>query len=492
MIAMVKKGFLRVLFFGLNLFLAWLFIAVLVNLGMAEASHAPYQGFGATTPGGSGGTVVHVTNLNDSGPGSLREAVSQGGRIVVFDVAGEIVLSDHVYVTGAFITIDGLTAPSPGITLKNRALVIRGNVGAHDIIVRSIRVRDSSADGIQIAYGASNVVIDHVSVTGSFDENLEVTGGSHDVTISWSILAGNGKNMLIKYDPSRVTVHHNIFTESTTRNPQVRIDDFGTPATDTTVDVRNNLIWKWGNGYGTFVWYGPWANIVNNVYSSPGSLAIDQKEAVVVCQAGSTEGGCQDPLSFAQAYVDGNFSMDGLGMTINNQGNASIPFPAPPVDTEDPCAGANTVLSEAGARPLDLIDQQYLSGISLSSCVGDLGDLFVGSLSAPGSAKAGSTISVTDSTQNGGPALTASSTTELYFSSNNTYDPGDALLASRMVPPLDPGEASSASTSVTIPAATKAGTYYIIAVADAKNILTESNEGNNSKAKAIKIGPAKR
>ena len=146
----------------------------LFSAGRAE-SDPVYQGFGATTPGGAGSTVVHVTNLNDSGPGSLREALSQGNRTVVFDVSGDIVLQDYLYVRGAFITIDGFTAPAPGITLRNRGLVIRGSRGAHDVIVRGIRVRNSPLDGIQVSYGAYNVVIDHVSVHGSGDGNLDIT-----------------------------------------------------------------------------------------------------------------------------------------------------------------------------------------------------------------------------------------------------------------------------------------------------------------------------
>lgn len=183
-----------------------------------------YQGFGATTPGGSGGTVVHVTNLNDSGPGSLRDAVKGGNRTVVFDVGGEINLTSAISVTGAFMTIDGFTASSPGITLKGAGLSLHGTKGAHDVIIRGIRIRASNAtpshDGITIAYGAYNIVVDHVSISGSIDENIDITEGSHDVTVSWSILGGNGKNMLIKYQPSRVTLHHNLFIESVTRTPR--------------------------------------------------------------------------------------------------------------------------------------------------------------------------------------------------------------------------------------------------------------------------------
>src|SRR6185436_10996542 len=264
-----------------------------------------YQGFGANTPGGEGQPVVHVTNLNDSGPGSLREAVSHGNRNIVFDVAGDIRLTELLYVRGAFVTIDGFTAPSPGITLRNWSLVIAGDHGAHDVIVRGIRVRDSMNDGIMIKYSAYNVVVDHVSLSGAIDGNVDVTRDAHDVTVSWSILAGNNKNVLIKYNPSRVTFHHNLLISGRTRNPLISMDDFPVLATDTTVDLRNNLIWAWGSGsgFGTWVEHGARANVVNNFYKAQGgnaglSVTVD---------------------TLARAYTSGNVSADGLN--LNLEGN---------------------------------------------------------------------------------------------------------------------------------------------------------------------------
>lgn len=321
------------------------------NHAVAEGP-ASYEGFGATTRGGSGGAIVHVTNLNDSGPGSLRDAVARGNRTIVFDVAGEIRLASAIRVTGAFITIDGFSAPSPGITLRGAGLSLHGKRGAHNVIIRGLRIRDAKAtastDGITIAFGAYNIVIDHVSIAGSIDENLDISQGSRDVTVSWSILAGPAgteKNLLIKYNPSRVTVHHNIFTKARQRNPQVRIDDAGTPATDTTVDMRNNLVWDWGAGYGTLVWYGPRANIVNNYYfASSNAIKVE----------------------LARAYVQGNLSTD--QREINGVGNETSPFPAPSVDTQEACPAARLVLEKAGARPLDSVDQHFVSGIAIPSC----------------------------------------------------------------------------------------------------------------------------
>lgn len=343
--------------------------------GLAKGADAAYQGFGAKTLGGSGKPTVRVTNLNDSGSGSFRDAVSKGNRTIVFDVAGEIVLTKAVDIRGAFVTVDGLTAPSGGITLKNFGLSINGQRGAHDVIVRGIRIRDAGistdkeeSDGINVIKGAYNVVIDHVSIQGSEDGNLDIGTGSHDVTVSWSILAeprGDGKNMLIKFNPSRVSLHYNIFVSAKQRNPQAAMDNAGTPATDTTLDMRNNIVWDWHGGYGTLIWYGALANVVNNFYSSPRSLAKHQKDALIVGGAGRNE---KKSMPNARVYASGNFSADNLPQDVNAAGNEDKPFPAASVDNQDACAAAHATLSGAGVRPLDSIDQKYLSAISLPVC----------------------------------------------------------------------------------------------------------------------------
>ncbi|MBI3799816.1 MAG: hypothetical protein HY268_22940, partial [Deltaproteobacteria bacterium] len=146
----------------------WCFLIVmslaivgLVSGGGYEAQAVVYQGFGSTTPGGAGGETVSVTNLNDSGPGSLRDALSQGHRTIVFEVSGTITLGSMIKVNGSFITVDGSTAPAPGITLANAGLYISGSNSAHDLIVQDLRVRNSLADGITIRDSAYNIVIDH-------------------------------------------------------------------------------------------------------------------------------------------------------------------------------------------------------------------------------------------------------------------------------------------------------------------------------------------
>lgn len=331
-------------------------LLAVVGLCPARGDAASYQGFGASTPGGAGGAVVRVTNLRDNGPGSLRAALAGGNRTIVFDVAGDIVLSDYLYVGGAFVTIDGFSAPAPGITLRNRGLVIRGIRGAHDVIVRGLRVRDSPLDGIQVSYGAYNVVIDHVSVQGSGDGDLDITEGSHDVTVSWSLFAEplSGKTMLIKYNAARVSLHHNLFVRVLTRNPNVAVDNASTPATDTTLDMRNNVVWDWGYGWGTQVHYGVRANVVQNFYASPASRASDRRNALLV------------DTGTARVHVSGNVSGDGVD--LSGLGNERTPFPAPAVDTQEACAAAAAVLTGAGVRPLDALDQQYLARVTLPPC----------------------------------------------------------------------------------------------------------------------------
>jgi pectate lyase len=315
-----------------------------------------YQGYGTHTRGGEGQAVYRVRNLNDGGPDSLRDALADGNRHIVFDVAGEIRLEKPLVARGAHITIDGDSAPSPGITVKNYGLHLRGSQGAHDIIVQGIRIRNtrSNRDGLQISDGAYNIVVDHVSIYGSGDGNLDISGNARDITISWSVLAepaGTQKNMLIKYNPARITLHHNLFVNAGQRNPQVRIDDPGTPAVDTTVDMRNNVVWGWKD-HGTLIWYGPRANVVNNFYSAAGG---NPKRSLVV-SAG------------ARAYVAGNVSTDGQTGAINAQGTEMEPFDAPLVPMTDACTAAHKVVSGAGVRPRDMADQKTLAGIALPAC----------------------------------------------------------------------------------------------------------------------------
>src|SRR5262245_3453977 len=318
------------------------------------------QGFGAPTRGGAQGTVVRVTTLSDNGddaqplPGSLREALAGSNRYVVFAVGGEIALATHLFVRGSYLTIDGLTAPSPGITLRNYGLILRGKRGAHDVIVRGLRIRDivratggdTQFDGIQVADGAFNIVVDGVSIDGADDGSVDVTNDSHDVTVSRSVLAHPkaGKNMLIKYGATRVTLLSNLLVKGGFRNPQVEWGKKPARATDTVVDMRNNLIWDFGTG--TKIIGGGIGNVVANYYGRPGN-AIKLSP-------------------YTAGFVSGNVAAGGSAIALRS---APVAFPAPPLETTDALQAACRVLAGAGARPLDDVDRQHLAAIAVPRCV---------------------------------------------------------------------------------------------------------------------------
>lgn len=273
-------------------------------------------GFGSVTTGGAGMSIVHVTNTNDSGSGSLREALGGGNRTIVFDVGGTINLASTLDVVDANITVDGSTAPSPGITLEGHPLYITDQ--AHDIIVTQIRHRGGwsggqDADCLSFGNGAYNIIIDHVSVSDFYDEGMGLWGDVHDITIQNCIFGEGGDPshnymLLIGSKSHRVTVYHNLFYRGVYRQPAVGYDDTGQATAPSVVgDVINNVIWDY-QGYGTTVYWGGKANVIGNYYYTsvyPG----DSNRAVNTELKGVT-------------YSDGNYSKDGSGVS----GTTSTPF----------------------------------------------------------------------------------------------------------------------------------------------------------------------
>ncbi len=329
--------------------------------------------------------VYHVTNLEDHGAGSLRCGLTEANRTIVFDVGGVIRLEKPITIGKSFIVLDGATAPIP-VTLKDFGLRIRG-IDAHHITIRHLRIRDAGVaaqsqpegDGIQVAGGTHDIVLDHISVSNSWDGNIDITqAGTKNVVVEHSILArpsgsagDDGKNMLLGNLATRISLSHNLFFEGKERNPQFTFDDNGQDAngfsedTGTSLDMRNNLIWNWGN-YGTRIRYGAHANVMSNLY---GGNRADAQDALRVCDGGGNESLCENPaLNKARAYVAGNLVL-GSAVNPNSESTKPSPFEALLSDAaERPCDGAREVVASAGARPLDSIDASFIARIDLSSC----------------------------------------------------------------------------------------------------------------------------
>lgn len=233
----------------------WLPVLILgltINSAMALPAFPGAEGFGANTPGGRGGAILRVTNLNDSGPGSLRAAImATGPRIVVFEISGTIALKSVLTIRNPFITIAGQTAPSPGITLRNAPLYVDTN----DVVIQHIRVRTgdqnlgvaaSEADGIAVL--GDNVVIDHTSISWAIDENLSTWYAPKNITLSNNLVAEalhnslhpkgpHSMGVLIGDNTQNVTVVRNFLAHNNQRNCLVQ-DGSGVYA--------NNLIYNAG------------------------------------------------------------------------------------------------------------------------------------------------------------------------------------------------------------------------------------------------------
>jgi pectate lyase len=328
-----------------------------------------YQGFGRNTTGGLGQSIYRVTTLANSGAGSLRDALAIGNRCIVFDVGGTVDMTNATSLNvRSNVTIDGLTAPSPGITLVNNKPTgadegaeppVLNISNVNNVVVRGLRIRNSPGDAIRVVNNAFNIVLDRVSVTSFGDGAIDVTLGAKDVTIQWSIL-GRGRPshnfpMLIANGTIGVTVHHNLYIEGSSRNPRCTYGQ--TLAAELVCDSRNNLIWNY-EGEGTQIDFRATANIVNNYYFTTKDMS-DLRTIRI---------GREGPP--VEVYVAGNHSQNGFNLEDN--GNRSTPFPIDPADVPaftEARPAALAVKAGAGARGtnfgLDATDQTFINGISI-------------------------------------------------------------------------------------------------------------------------------
>jgi MYXO-CTERM domain-containing protein len=223
--------------------------------------------------GGRKGQVVHVTTLADSGTGSLRDAVSQGNRIVVFDISGVIKPTDIIVVAGDNITLAGQSAPGDGITIYGREISFSSR---SNMIVRYLRFRQGMIDTSGSAKKTVNItdgksmIFDHVSIQWGRWDNFGITGTSSTVTLQNSIV-GEGvppQNFGSIIDGEQdITIAHNLWIDNNERNPKFKANG----------ECTNNVVYNWGTGGGIIGghsgtdWYEDYIN--NYLIAGPSAVA---------------------------------------------------------------------------------------------------------------------------------------------------------------------------------------------------------------------------
>jgi hypothetical protein len=318
------------------------------------------EGYGKYTVGGRGGSVCEVTNLNDSGPGSLRAAVeASGSRTVVFQVSGTIDLKKDLRVTKPNITIAGQSAPGDGICLKGSLAV-----SADNVIIRYIRCRQDTAVYSQgDAIGGRfqhDIIVDHVSASWSGDETMSFYHNTN-VTIQWCMITEacvkfvNGKNTGHQFGGiwgnNYGTYHHNLIADNVSRNPRWA-SGCGYN------DYRNNVVynWKYKSSYGGEAGQpkdGQFdfstINIVANYYK-PGPATKNAVRSEIADPSARSD---SDRGSW---YVAGNFVDGNPEVTADNwkgvKGNSYIKLDAPwnaiPINQQAPAEAYAAVLAQVG------------------------------------------------------------------------------------------------------------------------------------------------
>ncbi|MCL2098418.1 MAG: GDSL-type esterase/lipase family protein [Bacteroidales bacterium] len=279
------------------------------------------EGFGKYTVGGRGGRVIYVTNLNDSGTGSLREAVTaKGPRTVLFKVSGTIALKSQLDITENNITIAGQSAPGDGICITDETV----NIKADNVIIRYMRFRmgdkNKRAEDAVSATWQKNIIIDHCSMSWSVDECASFYN-NESFTLQWCLLSESLCNSAHTkgahgyggiWGGMGASFHHNLLAHHSSRNPRFSGARSHEETAETEwVDFRNNVIYNWGfnSSYGG---ESGRHNMVNNYYK-PGPATSKQSRHRILDAWQSKDGkGFHD---FGKFYLEGNV-MEGNAAVI--------------------------------------------------------------------------------------------------------------------------------------------------------------------------------
>lgn len=354
------------------------------------------EGYGSETIGGRGGQIVHVTNLNDTGVGSLRWALTEvkGPRTVVFDVNGTITLASQISIVDPFITIAGQTAGGDGITLKGSRI----RVDASEVIVRGLQFRPgddtvgmapSDRDAFYIGSTKTvinNVVLDHNSFTWSVDENLAATGLVQNITISNNIIAqglarsihpegehskGLGSGPWTTGNPNannHISIVKNLIADNFARNPEIGTGD--------AIEFVNNYIYNYGYAHLAATVGGSDAstvkiNMIGNVWAPGLDSQASSKGPIYLHRMG--EGSAiylADNIVLARPVdANGNQVQSSLYWSGTNTGRFVIAAPTfdsgiAILDSQDVLSYVLANVGAGGAFHQTLVDERILSGVA--------------------------------------------------------------------------------------------------------------------------------
>ena len=335
----------------------------------AQLAFPEAEGYGRFARGGRGGKVVVVTNLNDSGPGSLRTAVTNdiGPRIIVFAVSGIITLQSRLVLNNPYITIAGQTAPGKGITIKGSSL----GSGSNDNIIQNIRVRlgynyngDSGGMGLLGGYN----IFDHCSISWTTDEALSSRNAS-DITFQRSLISEalnkanhpNYPNGIVEHGYAASiggnigSFHHNLLAHNYGRNWSLAGGLDGSGFFAGRLDIRNNVVYNWGSR--TTDGGAKEVNFVGNYYK-PGP-GIQLKRYALTMDHEDNFGGMQRAFFDANVmpgYFDetnqeyGRRSRVGNGITVDYETFVDAPFFPSYVTTQSAKEAYKIVLSDVGCN----------------------------------------------------------------------------------------------------------------------------------------------
>ncbi|MBQ9888890.1 MAG: pectate lyase [Bacteroidales bacterium] len=289
------------------------------------------EGGGMYTTGGRGGDVYHVTNLEDSGEGSLRWAVGKSGkRTIVFDVAGIIELKSDLKITNGDVTIAGQTAPGDGICLKNYTTF----VDADNVIIRYLRFRlgeggdQSKAEDACWGRRHDNIILDHCSMSWSIDECASFYENEF-FTMQWCILSESlNKSSHPKgnhgyggiWGGKNASFHHNLLANHNNRTPRFDhpqiYENPSNPARRGYVDYRNCVNYNWGSGDGCYGGNGSYINMVNNYYK-PGKASANRK-FILAQGLYKQDNGAYATYQYPYIYISGNVHTGNETITKDN------------------------------------------------------------------------------------------------------------------------------------------------------------------------------